>query len=136
MSARVFLDTNVLIYLYSITELEKKGKAEILLNNYSSVVISTQTINELVNVLWKKKKLSPELIDQVVDELLKTFVLVTVLPQTIKLSLKIMERYHFSYFDSLMVASAFENQCSILFTEDMHHQQVILNELTIINPFK
>jgi hypothetical protein len=44
----------------------------------------------------------------------------------------IFNRYGFSYWDSLLVASA----CSILYTEDLQHGQVIKYSLKIINPFK
>jgi predicted nucleic acid-binding protein len=40
-----------------------------------------------------------------------------------------------SNWDSLIVASALESQCSILYTEDLQHGQVIDQVLTIVNPF-
>ena len=46
-----------------------------------------------------------------------------------------MERYRFSWFDSLIVATALEAGCETLFTEDLQHGQVIENRLTIFNPF-
>jgi predicted nucleic acid-binding protein len=48
----------------------------------------------------------------------------------------IFNRYGFSYWDSLLVASALESVCSILYTEDLQHGQVIDYSLKIINPFK
>ncbi len=38
-------------------------------------------------------------------------------------------------YDSLIVASAINANCKILFSEDMQHTQVI-DSLEIINPFK
>jgi len=43
--------------------------------------------------------------------------------------------YNLSFWDSLVVASALENNCTALYTEDMQHQQIIRNQLTVINPF-
>ena len=40
-----------------------------------------------------------------------------------------------AYWDSIIVASALENRCSILYTEDMQHGQVVDQRLTIVNPF-
>jgi predicted nucleic acid-binding protein len=34
-----------------------------------------------------------------------------------------------------MLASALENDCTILYSEDMQHNQVIEQSLRIINPF-
>jgi predicted nucleic acid-binding protein len=54
--------------------------------------------------------------------------------ETSLLALRIAQEYRFSWFDSLIVASALENNCSILVSEDLHHGQVIEKNLTIINP--
>lgn len=45
------------------------------------------------------------------------------------------ERYGYSYFDSLMLASALEQGCSILYSEDMQHGQILEGGLRIIDPF-
>ena len=44
--------------------------------------------------------------------------------------------YAFSYWDSLVISSALESGCSILYSEDMQNGQVINKKLTIKNPFK
>jgi predicted nucleic acid-binding protein len=41
----------------------------------------------------------------------------------------------FSFWDSMMIASALDNHCSVIYTEDLQHGQVIENKLKIINPF-
>ena len=46
------------------------------------------------------------------------------------------EKYNFSYYDSIIVSTALENECNIVYSEDMQHSQIIENKLTIINPFK
>jgi len=53
-----------------------------------------------------------------------------------ELSNQIRHKYNLSYWDSLIVASALENDCSILYTEDLQHEQVIEGKLKIINPFE
>ncbi len=55
---------------------------------------------------------------------------------TIKLAHRIKDKYKYGYFDSLIISSALENDCSILFTEDLHSNQKIEEKLKIINPFK
>jgi predicted nucleic acid-binding protein len=37
--------------------------------------------------------------------------------------------------DSLILATALENGCDIVYSEDMQHNHILENRLTIINPF-
>ena len=136
MSDKVFLDTNILIYSYSEDEIEKQTIANELLGEYSeNIIISNQVVNELANVLFKKFKLSSDDIENVVLEL-DTFIPIVnfELATQIK-ALRLKEKYKFQYYDALIIATALENNCDILFSEDMQHQQIIENVLTIINPF-
>jgi predicted nucleic acid-binding protein len=48
---------------------------------------------------------------------------------------QIAEKYHFSFYDSLIIAASLECDCNILYSEDMHHGQIIENKLKIVNPF-
>ena len=50
-------------------------------------------------------------------------------------ALRLKEKYKFQFYDALIVATALENGCSVLFSEDMQHHQVINDVLTIVNPF-
>ena len=50
-------------------------------------------------------------------------------------ALALKEKYHYSWWDSLVLASALENECQIVYSEDMQHKQVIESSLKIINPF-
>jgi len=50
-------------------------------------------------------------------------------------ALIIKERYQFSFYDSLIIASAIEADCDILYSEDMQHKQIIDEQLQILNPF-
>ena len=45
------------------------------------------------------------------------------------------KRLHFSYWDSLMLASALASGCNILYTEDLQNGQHIDNQIVVINPF-
>ncbi len=45
------------------------------------------------------------------------------------------QRYGYQIYDALHLASALENGCSILYTEDLQHGQQI-EGLTIRNPFE
>jgi predicted nucleic acid-binding protein len=49
--------------------------------------------------------------------------------------MKIEVLYGFSFWDSMIVASALDNHCSVLYSEDFQHNQIIEGRLQIINPF-
>lgn len=58
-----------------------------------------------------------------------------VTPITMQRALNIVGRYGFSWFDSLIVATALDAGCDTLYTEDLQHGQVIEGKLTVTNPF-
>jgi predicted nucleic acid-binding protein len=54
---------------------------------------------------------------------------------TIEQAIALQSRYKLQYYDSLILATALESGCSILYSEDMHHGLMIENQLQICNPF-
>ncbi len=56
MTGRIFLDTNLWIYLYAKEPPEKYQKVEEIINkNYQELQISTQVLGEIFHVLTRKK---------------------------------------------------------------------------------
>jgi predicted nucleic acid-binding protein len=55
---------------------------------------------------------------------------------TIIQACKVAERYGFSFYDSLIISAALECDCSILYSEDLNHSQIIEQKLKIVNPFR
>jgi predicted nucleic acid-binding protein len=49
-------------------------------------------------------------------------------------ALDIQDRYHFGFYDSLIVSAALQAGCNRLYSEDLQHRQRI-EGLTIENPF-
>ena len=136
MPDNIFLDTNILVYTYSSTEPEKQKLAQqCVTESAENSWISTQVLNELNNVLYRKFTLSYDTILSVMDELIDYFQIAIVSPQTIQQALILGKRYQYSYFDNLMLASALEQGCNIIYSEDMQHGQQIVGQLKIINPF-
>jgi len=132
MSAKSFLDTNVLIYAFAAND-PRSGKAEALLA--AGGVISVQVLNEFVNV--SRRKLGRGWAD--IESALG--VLRTLLDPPLPLTIDLHEaavahaRDHgFAFYDALIIAAASRSGCNVLYTEDMHHGQGI-GRLTIRNPF-
>ncbi|OGB83886.1 hypothetical protein A3F66_02735 [candidate division TM6 bacterium RIFCSPHIGHO2_12_FULL_32_22] len=135
MKDRVFFDSNVLIYAYSSDDIAKEKCVDKLLNSHGIIILSTQTINEFINVMTKKKKTSYQQVAAAINEMFDIFLIETIDIIVIQKAIDIATKYRYSYFDSLMIASALNSNCSILYTEDMHNTHVIEDNLQIINPF-
>ncbi len=67
MSGKVFLDTNVVVYLYSDDEPEKQAAALSLIER-NDTIVSTQVLSELANTLSRKFSLSFDIVAQAVAE--------------------------------------------------------------------
>lgn len=134
MSGKVFFDTNVLVYAHTDIDTVKQSIAQnLILNNES--FISSQVIQELANTLFRKFKHTWKDIEKVVTEAIDNNSLQINSGQTVLKACKIAERYAFSFYDSLIIAAAIECECTVLYSEDMNHGQIIEEKLKIINPF-
>jgi predicted nucleic acid-binding protein len=135
MNGKVFLDTNVVIYLYSSDEPEKKKLCEEIIKNIPDVNISTQVLNEFANTMKRKFNISYGEISNSIAELANNFIVSDVSTSTILSALRLADSLKYSYFDSLVLASSIECGCDILYTEDLNHGQIINESLKIVNPF-
>ncbi len=138
---KVFIDSNIWIYALVDSGVEKEKRVAIInfleMLRDDDIFVSTQVINEFHWILKRKYRIEDDIIKMNVENgILK---LVQVLPQRLtdyKRAYKIRNSFKISFWDSLIIASALENGCNILYTEDMQHNQLIENKLKIINPFK
>ncbi|HQS67721.1 MAG TPA: PIN domain-containing protein [Sulfuricurvum sp.] len=136
MLDKAFFDTNVLIYTYSQDEPEKQSIALQLLDSFEDhAIISKQVINELCNILLKKFKLNSDQVESVLLEIDNVLPIVDFDLTTQIKALKLKDRYQFQFYDALIVATALENSCTVLYSEDMQHDTLIDGRLKIINPF-
>ena len=136
MPDKAFLDTNILIYVYSVDEKEKQAKArEIIEMNRNVLLISNQVINELCNTLFKKfSKSSAEVID-VLTELSSALSITEFSLQTQIEAVRLMGLYSLQFYDALIISTALEHGCRTLITEDMQNGLIVEGQLTINNPF-
>lgn len=133
----VFIDSNVLIYgnYGDPSKLEKFDT--IIRTRIIPPVISTQVLKEFCNVSIRKQyaKTSAELLHRV-DKITGTFIVRETTSALIKEAVVIHARYGYSFYDSLIIATALENNCKTLYSEDFHHGQVIRRKMKIVNPFR
>ncbi|MEN8217326.1 MAG: PIN domain-containing protein [Pseudomonadota bacterium] len=142
---KVFIDSNIWIYAFISTEdltQEDLIKHEICINLLETlyqekiIVVSTQVINEVHWILIRKYGVKDEEAKSIIDlGLLKISRLSIINQTTYDDAFNLRQQQKISFWDSLIVASALENDCSTLYTEDLQHDQLIENQLKIINPF-
>ncbi len=135
MKDSVFFDSNILIYAHTDLDPEKRIISQQLISSDRLTYLSTQVLQEVSNTHSKKFKHPWDDIDNVIDQLATYNLLNINTGATVHQAIQIASRYGFSFYDSLIVASALECNCSILYTEDMQPGQVINGRLTIVNPF-
>jgi predicted nucleic acid-binding protein len=131
-AAEVFFDSNVLLYLVS-SDVSKADTAEALLAEGGHV--SVEVLNEFVSVAIRKQAMNWE---GIADVLGVVRTLCQVHPLTIEThdrARDIAQKYGFSFYDSLIVASALLADCGVLYSEDLHSGQRIDQQLTVRNPF-
>ena len=132
MPDNVFFDSNLWIYSYSKTE-KSSIVIELINQHFGHIIISSQVLS--VNVLTRKKIKTAEQAQQIIEDIAALSQVADIDKQSVAHAIRIHLKYQYSYYDSLIIASALENHCVILYSEDMQHQQVIESQLKIINPF-
>ena len=133
MTTKIALDTNILIYLYDDLDERKRNISESLI--LDRPIIGSQVISEFLNVTKRLLKLPKnELMDKA-NKLFRVCEIVSMNQMTITKAKDLIIKYDFQLFDSLIVASALQSNCTILYSEDLHHNLLVENQLRIINPF-
>jgi len=133
MNDKIFIDSNIWLYLFDKDVQKKTTVAKLLHQNH---VISTQVLSENMNVCIRKFKLPSEALKIHISKLVNHCEVMNISFTTIQLALDIHHRYGYSYYDSQIIASALENQCTILYSEDLQHGHHLDDQLKIVNPFQ
>ena len=133
MNDKFFLDSNVCIYAFDTDNRKKEKSLDLIISNQAAV--STQVLMEISNIALKKLKFRHDEIQRSVD-CITTFCSLHIIElSTVKLAFQISRQYKYSLYDALIIASALESNCNVLYSEDMQHNQLIEGKLKIINPF-
>ena len=132
MPAKVFIDTNIVIYSLGSSSPKAALAAPLFAHQPT---LSTQVLSETANVALKKLAMPLSETSKLLAMLEATCKVEIITPATIQRALDIAERYGFSWFDSLIVATALDAGCDLLYTEDLQHGQIIEGKLTVTNPF-
>ena len=135
---KFFVDTNLLVYAYDSSAGKKwRTSSEVLslLWTNRTGVLSTQVVQELfVSVTQKvKNPIPPEAAKEIVSDLLR-WPLVVNDGKNILRAVDLQVRYHFSFWDSLILQAAIASKSEFPLSEDFQSGQVV-ESVTIFNPF-
>ncbi len=137
MSARSFFDTNVLVYTDDNSSRAKQRQAVALVAEHrrdNTGVVSIQVLQEYFVAATAKLRVDSPTARRKV-ELLGEFDVVTPGLSDVLAAIDLHRLHRFSFWDALIIRSAQQAGCSILFSEDMQDLRDI-DGLKIVNPFR
>ncbi len=130
-----FIDTNIWLYSFIRSQNREKTKIAGDIIKKCEIVISVQIINEVCVNLIKKVDFSEEKIKNLIESLYKKYTVFELSQDIILSASKIRNNHSFSFWDSIVAASALDCDADFLLSEDMQDGFKLENKLTIINPF-
>ena len=137
MSVNAFIDTNIFVYAHISTDTAKHKSAQNLLKSLlvgDNIFVSTQVLGEFYVAMAKYGREHDET-SQFINEITRDSNVIDISLPLVESCLNLKSTYGYSYWDSLIIAAALRCDCSVLYSEDMQHNQLIENRLTILNPF-
>lgn len=127
-----FIDTNIWIYLFGKEDQEKFLASQKLIKSVKAAS-SIQVINETCWNLLRKFSYTEKKIKTVIAHFSKIY-LHPVKPKILLKASSLRIKYQFSFWDSLLIATALDAKCNVFYSEDLHHGLKV-NGMVIINPF-
>jgi predicted nucleic acid-binding protein len=140
LTDRFFLDTNIFVYSVTADDARKARIATDLVRRALASqkgVVSYQVVQEFFNLAIRRfthpMKLSDcsEYLNTVFRPILRVHSSTTLFSE----AMAMQGRYKLSWYDSLIVASAIQAECAVLYSEDLQHGQRF-GDLQIQNPFR
>ena len=137
MPSGCFIDTNILIYTRDRQVPQKQKRATEwlrVLADENRLVISPQVMNEFAHsVIRKLPEVTPEQLLASLQDMQQWCTALTT-AQTAIDGHAVHRRFQFSFYDSVLIASALAVGCDSFLSEDLAHGQRVAT-LRIINPF-
>jgi predicted nucleic acid-binding protein len=128
-----FLDTNVLLYLFS-ADPAKADRAEELAS--SGAVVSVQVLNEFVAVARRKFAMTWAEIAEAISAVQQACSVEPLPVHVHDEARRLAELHSLAWYDALIVSAAIAAGCNTLYSEDMHDGLRIGRTLTVRNPFR
>jgi predicted nucleic acid-binding protein len=114
MTAKYFADTNIILYSIG-QDTQKRNIAREIIK--SRPVISTQVVNESINVCIRKLGFDRKKAYDFADSIMHYTEVLPVDETTVRKSADIAIRYQLSNWDALIIASSILSGCEILYSK-------------------
>ena len=132
----VFVDTNVYFYAHEDREAKKQAACREWLRDIARRRLgraNLQVANEFTHIVLRKLRVPAETVFRLADDIL-LWGDSPVTSETVSRARVIHPRYGYSWWDSILLASALELSCTHFLSENLHDGQKV-DGLTIIDPF-
>jgi predicted nucleic acid-binding protein len=137
MSGADFLDTNVLVYAYQLSDLRKQKVAQDFVKSAvaGKFVISSQVLSEFAATLLHKfsQPARPEELLAILD-ILAPIKLITPDSDLIRRAVEVRSSYGLHFYDGMIIAAAERAGCPRIWSEDFNEGQKYFG-VTVANPF-
>ncbi len=130
-----FIDTNVLVYAFDGSDPVKQRTARRVLEESTSIVLSTQVLLEFFVVVTRK--LTPPVPEQLAADAVAELARLRVIPTDEHLVLRAVTTSiteQISVWDAMIIEAAAEAGCDRILTEDLHTGSTI-RDMEIVDPF-
>lgn len=137
MTARCFVDTNVLIYADDLSAGAKQDRARELIREMmrnKTGVLSLQVLQEYFAVATRKLGLSATSVRRRI-ELVSRLDVVLLGVEDVLAAIDLHRLHTFSIWDALVIRAALNAGCRILYSEDLQEGQRIQG-MEVVNPFR
>jgi len=133
---RLALDTNVLAYAEGVNGPDRKTTALDILKGFTEwkIVVPVQALGELFTVLTRKAKWTPMDARASVLGWRDAYTIASTTPGVMVEAMELATTHRLSLWDSVMLATAAQADCSMLLSEDMQ-DGFIWRGVTVRNPF-
>lgn len=133
-----FLDTNILVYAHDRSSGEKCEIARSLVDRLwhsRQGCVSIQVLQEFYVVITRKVRfpLSPAEAERVVTDIGTWRLHAPQLDDVLK-AIEVQQRYQTSFWDAMLLQSAFRMGCKVLWSEDLNPEQ-LYQQVLVKNPF-
>jgi len=140
MSDRFFLDTNIFVYAFDRSAPAKAKKAAELVRQAADTgrgIVSFQVVQEFFNVAFRRfvHPMSVAEAEQYLITVFRPLLAIHSSPSLYMEAMRIAGKHRLAWYDSLIIASALEGRCEILYSEDFQRGHEI-DGLEIANPFR
>jgi predicted nucleic acid-binding protein len=137
MTAKVLLDTNVLVYIYADSDLRKQAIADVVANTLigsAQAVVSTQVLAEFFHTATRKIGIAPRIVRERLAQYAVLCGVLIITADVLTIAARAVIEHQLSFWDALLWATALVNHVPYILSEDFQ-DGIKIEGVRILNPF-